>query len=76
MIIDLVDNLFESGHLQELVRLGVVSPKILEYRKIWHSYNSRISAGRKKMQAIDDTCFTFDVSQRHVYNVLALMRRN
>ena len=75
MIIDLIDELYESGELRPLMRCGIISPQILSYRKIYHAYQERIDSGRKKMEANDDVCFVFNVSQRQVYRVLEIMRQ-
>ncbi len=75
MIINLIDKLYESGELLSLIKCGVVPPQILMYRKIYHSHQERIQSGRKKMEAKDDVCFVFDVSQRTVYRVIKFMEQ-
>jgi hypothetical protein len=73
MIINLIDKMYHSGELLHLIRAGFISPNVLIYRKIYHSHAERIEAGRKKTQAIDDVCLTFEYERRHVYTILKFM---
>ena len=71
--IELVDKLYESGDLKQLVDHGLVSVNIYEWRKIYKSYLNRLEAGRSKLHAKQDVSDTFDVSLKTVYRVVSRM---
>ncbi len=67
--------MYDSGDLLLLIQLGMIPQFFLTYRKVYHLYNDRINQGRKKLEAIEDVCFTFGYKERQVYNIINLMNR-
>lgn len=74
MTIEIIDRLKESGDLDYLLRAGLLSPTVLVWRKIYHTYQSRLEAGEKKMKAMQQTCETWDVSKSTCYRALNAMK--
>jgi hypothetical protein len=58
----MLDTLFESGQLQILVERGLISPKALTHREIYHAFESSHQQTGSTMQAMQDTADQFGVS--------------
>jgi hypothetical protein len=69
--IELIDELFESGQLHDMVKLGFVHPSAIVNRNIYHAYNSRVITTGSKMQAMEDVAENFGVS----FETVRLARR-
>ena len=61
-VIELIDELKESGQLSELVKLGFVHPSVIVNRNMYHAYNARVVTTGSKMQAMQDVAENFGVS--------------
>jgi hypothetical protein len=73
MVIDLLDKLHESGDLKALFKAGVISPSVIQWRKIYHTYKGQIENGRTKTQAVNETSDVHDCSVDQVYRVIRRM---
>ena len=75
MTITIIDKLYDSGELRNLVSSGLISENIILWRKIWHCYHSEIDKGHVKTQAVENVSEVFGVDTRTVYRVLKRMRK-
>jgi hypothetical protein len=60
--IDLLDELYESGKLQALIKGGLLQTSILMWRNIFHAFEFRLEATGSKMQAMEDVSQNFNIS--------------
>jgi hypothetical protein len=72
--IEVIEHFYNSGELQDLIKVGLISIHVLTHRKVFHLYNERIALGSKKMQAIEEVQFTFPYSDSHIYAIIKSMR--
>lgn len=73
MVIDLLDKLHESGDLKALFKAGVISPSVIQWRKIYHTYKGQIESGRTNARAIDEASEVHNCSIDQVYKVVKRM---
>lgn len=69
--IELIDELYISGKLMDMINLGFVHPSVLVNRNIYHAYNARLRTTGSKMQAMEDVAENFGVS----FETVRLARR-
>lgn len=74
MTINILDKLHESGELRNLVHSGLISPNVILWRKIYHSYQLEILKGHVKTQAVENVSIVFGVDTRTVYRILKRMK--
>lgn len=74
MTIEIIDELYDSGKLRNLVQSGLVSDNIILWRKIYHSYENEILKGHNKTQAVENVSIVFCVDTRTVYRVIKRMK--
>lgn len=67
--IEILDRLYQSGDLKKLVSLGVVSPRWLVWRNMYHAFNHRLESTGSKMKAMAETAANFNVSRVTVEKV-------
>ena len=72
MVIDLLDKLNESGDLKSLFNAGMISGKVINQRKIYHTYKNRLLSVSKS-QSIIDASKVHRVTTRTTYNVIKSM---
>jgi hypothetical protein len=73
MTIQLIDKLYESGELRPLIEAGLISPNVLNWRKVYNTYQSLIKNGSKEMQAKEGAADTHNIGVRSVYRILEFL---
>jgi len=70
MTIDLVEKLYKSGDLRPLIECGMISVNVLNWRKIYNTYQGLIDKGVPKHKAKIYTAETHNIGKRSVYRIL------
>lgn len=73
--IEVLDRLYDSGELKQLLDAGLISINVIVWRKIYHAYNLRLSQGVPSLQAISDTADVFRISDRSVYRTIERLKK-
>lgn len=73
MIIDLLNKLNNSGDLHTLYKNKLISPCVLQYRKVFISYQLKIDVGLKVSQAVFETSLEFKITERSIYSIIKIM---
>lgn len=72
---DILDSLEANGQLRQLVRAGIISPKILFYRELSSMVEAYVTTRKyQRTQAIDQVAFDFRITPRTVMRAVAFMR--
>ena len=72
-MIELIKELRESGLLMRCVRHGLISTKFIGWIEIYQKYRAECAAGVSNSQAAFNVAQQAGVSERTVYNVIAVM---
>ena len=67
--IELIDELYHSGMLKELVKKGIVSSNILIWRNVIHAYEFRYEATKSVMQSMEEVATNFNISIESVRQI-------
>ncbi len=67
--IELLDRLYGSGELKKLVSAGIVSPRWLVWRNMFHAFNQRLESTKSRIKAMEDVSENFNVSRSLVEKV-------
>lgn len=73
--IEVLDRLYDSGELHQLLDAGLISVNVIVWRKIYHAYNLRLSQGVNSLQAVSDTADVFRISDRSVYRTIERLKK-
>lgn len=68
--IEILDDLYESGKLRQMVNAGLISINIIIWRKVWHAYQLQIKNGSAKFNAVKEVSEIFNISERQIYRIL------
>lgn len=72
--IEILDDLYESGKLRQMVNAGLISINIIIWRKVWHAHQLQIENGSTKFNAVKEVSDVFDISERQIYRILKNLR--
>lgn len=72
--IEILDDLYDSGKLRQMVNAGLISINIVIWRKIWHAYQLQIKNGSPKFKAVKEVSDIFDISERQIYRILKKLK--
>lgn len=75
MTIEILDRLHETGELRKLVHSGLISVNVIQWRKIYHAYNFRLTQIESSVQAVSDTADMFGVSDRTVFRIIERLKK-
>lgn len=62
LIIDELNDLYESGVLKKLIDGGFISSSVYLWRNVYNAYNFRLKANKSIMQAMEDVSTNFKIS--------------
>lgn len=69
MIIDELNELYESGKLKKLIDSGFMSSSVYLWRNVYNAYNYRLKANKSIMQAMEDVSLNFKISVSSVRKI-------